>query len=108
MEVLVVEELKNITAKVDLEPDFLWTELKFWTEVGTIVVAVLGVGGNTLCFFAAPNLPESTTRYLIRYLAVWDSLAVIQNVMLPVVFYKLLSLALGFKVWHEDIALLKR
>ncbi len=42
------------------------------------IVSVLGSVGNYLCFRTAHFLPESTTKYLMKHLAVWDAVSVIQ------------------------------
>ena len=42
-------------------------------------LAIFGVIGNSLCFHTAGYLPASTSAYLMRYLAVWDTLAATQD-----------------------------
>ena len=42
------------------------------------VVAVLGCVKNYLSFQSAAYLPEATSKYLMRYLAVWDSIAALE------------------------------
>ncbi len=85
-----MKESQNVTEDVTVESTVPWTELTFWTGTATIVAALFGVVGNMLCFMTAPSLPDSTTKYLMKYLAVWDSLRALQVFMLPSVFYRLL------------------
>ena len=43
------------------------------------VISLIGLVLNYFCFLAADCLPESSSATLVKYLAVWDSLAAIQD-----------------------------
>ena len=70
----------NSTAMPNGEQDSGFWETGAWilTLTGVIVTA-LGLIGNYLCYVTAGYLPESTSAYLMKYLAVWDSIAVLQD-----------------------------
>ena len=54
----------------------------------TRLVAVFGLLGNFLIFKTAHLLPEATSKYIMQYLAVWDSLAALEGAVIKDVFYQ--------------------
>ena len=58
----------------------MWTG----TKVLKAVVSLLGLVGNLLSYKAAHFMPRSNSSVLMRYLAVWDSIAVVHVGLLSV------------------------
>ena len=73
-------EVFNLTENLE-QHSFLeekWADAVLYTRVCLLAVACLGILGNYLVIITTAYLPESTTKHLIKYLAVWDALAVFQ------------------------------
>ncbi len=79
-------EVSNLSTTVDVVPNLetveeigdswrigVFTAVKF----ATIVVSLLGLLGNFWSYKAADFMPKSNSSVLMKYLAVWDSLAVV-------------------------------
>ncbi len=76
----------STTAQVDsdLEVTFwrnLWTALK----IATVLVSIGGLMGNYLSYKAADFMPRSNSSVLMKYLALWDSVAVVNLGIVPYV-----------------------
>ncbi len=59
----------------------------FVLENMTRVVALLGLLGNFLSFKTADFLPDATSKYIVKYLAVWDTLAALEGALIQKVFF---------------------
>ncbi len=76
-------EVFNVTTTAEVKPKFepgddTWWSVAFTAvKSTTIVVSLLGLLGNFLSFKAADFMPKSNSCVLMKYLAVWDSLAVV-------------------------------
>ena len=76
----------NISLEIDdSNPDLLWFFSYPWAGINqkirlaAMFTAVTGFFLNYLCFIAASEMPPSNSGYLMRHLAVWDSLAAFFN-----------------------------
>ena len=58
-----------------------------WIEVLIGAVGLLGVCGNYATFKSAYYMPETTSKYIMRYLAVWDSWAAVEASINKYLFY---------------------
>ncbi len=56
-----------------------WSFYSDVLSLGGMVVTILGILGNTLCYITAGCLPESTSAHLMKYLAIWDSISASQD-----------------------------
>ncbi len=52
-----------------------------------LLIALLGVLSNFLCFQTATHLPEATSKYIVKYLAVWDTLAALEATLFYDLFF---------------------
>ncbi len=74
--------------------DSSWETKSWMLMLVGVVATVFGLIGNYFCFVTAGFLPESTSANLIKYLAVWDSIAVLQDGIVN----------LGFKLPNFDLS----
>ena len=84
----------NVTEAVLEASEFQWDRATWVLCVCGLVITIVGVMCNYLCYRTAAYLPESTSAGLVRYLAIWDSLSAIQDGILH----------LGFRVFDVNLA----
>ncbi len=58
-------------------------------------LTALGVCGNYLSFRSAWFLPEATSKYLMRYLAIWDTLSAVEFTITRNFSHRVLSTSLN-------------
>ena len=77
------------TATVDLSTDFdsTFRHTETVINITVVLIAVAGLFGNFLCFKTASYLPEATSKYIVKYLAFWDSLAALEATLFFDLFY---------------------
>ena len=61
----------------------LWRNARTYTMTGTLAVSLFGLLGNFLSFSVADFMPKSNSGVFMKYLALWDSMAVIHYGVLP-------------------------
>ena len=71
----------STTERLILDQGFeeIWAALTSAIELVTLAVALFGVGGNFLCYLTAKQLPECNNTHLMRWLAVWDTIAALTD-----------------------------
>ena len=58
---------------------FTWARMyKYGCFLGSFL-SIIGMVGNCLCFITAKHLPPSTSAFLMRYLALWDTVSAFQD-----------------------------
>ncbi len=85
-----VEYVNESTTALPLQED------SYLSPVGVIdnltkLAALFGLLGNSLTFRTVELLPEATSKYLMKYLAVWDSMAALHGSVIRPTLYRFLS-----------------
>ena len=87
MEVLAI----NTTFEVaNPEPDsngLFWQHSWRVAKIVTVVVSILGLLGNFLSYQTADYMPKSNSSVFMKYLAIWDSVAVLHYGVVPAFEY---------------------
>ena len=69
-------------SKLDNE-ELFWQDAWTIVKIATVVISVLGLLGNFLSYKTADFMPKSNSSVLMKYLAVWDSVAVLYHGIIP-------------------------
>ena len=67
--------------------EFLETRQTLLINIVGSFLAIIGAVGNFLSFRSAAYLPEATSKYLMRYLAVFDTLTALNTSVIRLVLY---------------------
>ena len=74
----------NVDLSLDLDSDVMfWQNSKTAIKIVTVVVSILGLLGNLLSYKTADFMPKSNSSVLMKYLAVWDFVAVVNLGLIP-------------------------
>ena len=75
-------EIQHYFQKSTMEK-FDWDGVAYYLYIAVFVLALLGIGLNCLCFRTCLFLTRanSTASILMRYLAAWDSVALMHNLL---------------------------
>ncbi len=65
------------------EEESFWLQTCFLVKIITIITSVLGLLGNFLSYKSANFMTKSNSSVLMKYLAVWDSAALVHLAVIP-------------------------
>ncbi len=67
----------------ELDKDDFWRSALNVVKISTLLASILGLLGNFLSYGTANFMPRSNSSVLMKYLAVWDSVAVCLTGIIP-------------------------
>ncbi len=78
---------------------FPWEKAELFVDITAWLMALPCAVGNWLCYLTCGLLPESTTGYLMKHLAIWDIVSQQASVLVPLMMdygYKVPTLHVSF------------